>query len=175
MKTFLLYFLCIFSIASWAQDNVKYVSDNGFIVENKFETDVEAAKVWDALINDVDLWWPKSHSWWGEEGTFSIEPKAGGCFCENAKERSAEHMHIAFVDPNKLLRMTGGLGPLQGMGMHGALDWQFKELAKGTQVTLSYRVTGINKDGFKQLAKIVADVQKIQLNGLKRYVESNAE
>ena len=39
--------------------------------------------------------------------------------------RSAEHMRIGFVDPGVQLRMLGGLGPLQGMGLHGALDWMF--------------------------------------------------
>lgn len=29
---------------------------------------------------------------------------------------------MSFVEPYKLLRMTGGLGPLQGMGIQGGLD-----------------------------------------------------
>ena len=150
---------------------VKYVSEQGFIIENRIETNADTMQVWSALINDVDSWWPKDHSWWAQEGTFSIEPKAGGCFCETAGERSAEHMHISFVDPGKLLRMTGGLGPLQGMGMVGALDWKFSEHNGKTVVTLTYTVQGFNKDGFEGLAPIVASVQNVQLNGLKKFVE----
>lgn len=82
-------------------------------------------------------------------------------------------MHISFVQPGKLLRMTGGLGPLQGMGMFGAMDWQFSSDDTATQVTLTYRVSGIDPNGFKELAPIVANVQGQQLNGLKAFVEAS--
>ena len=52
-------------------------------------------------------------------------------------------MRISFVEPNKLLRMSGGLGPLQGMGLYGALDWQFSRVDNMTQVLLTYKVSGI--------------------------------
>jgi uncharacterized protein YndB with AHSA1/START domain len=153
------------------QAKVLHVTEHGFIVENSITTVHKSEKVWLALINDVDKWWPKDHSWWGKQGTFSIEAKAGGCFCEIVGEKSAEHMHISLVEPNKLLRMTGGLGPLQGMGVYGSLDWVFSEDKGKTTVTLTYSVTGINKDGFEKLAPIVARIQGLQLNALKQFVE----
>jgi uncharacterized protein YndB with AHSA1/START domain len=94
----------------------------GFTIENTRDVPVDAATAWNALVSDVDRWWPKDHSWWGKDSTLGIDPVAGGCFCERAADgkRSALHMTISFVDPGKLLRMTGGLGPLQGMGLGGA-------------------------------------------------------
>lgn len=156
---------------AFSKSVVNYVSDHGFIVTNTISSKVTPDEMWNALVNDVDLWWPKDHSWWGKQGKFSIEPLAGGCFCEVAGQRSSVHMQISFVEPNKLLRMTGGLGPLQGMGMHGALDWVFETNEETTTITLTYRVSGINPEGFEQLAPIVAKVQGIQLNALKAYVE----
>ena len=156
---------------AFSKSVVNYVSDHGFIVTNTISSKVTPDEMWNALVNDVDLWWPKDHSWWGKQGKFSIEPLAGGCFCEVAGQRSSVHMQISFVEPNKLLRMTGGLGPLQGMGMHGALDWVFETNEETTAITLTYRVSGINPEGFEQLAPIVAKVQGIQLNALKAYVE----
>ena len=67
--------------------------------------------------------------------------------------------------------MTGGLGPLQVLGMFGALDWGFELIGDGSQLTLTSTVNGINPDGFAQLAPIVASVQWIQLNALKMYLE----
>lgn len=165
-------FTILMSIASYnVNATVVAVDDRGFIVENVIMTEASAEKVWNALVNDIDLWWPKDHSWWGKDGTFTLEAKARGCFREIAGDKSAEHMHISFVDPMKTLRMTGGLGPLQGMGMFGALNWVFSEKDGNTVVTLTYHVHGINPDGFEKLAPIVGKVQAMQLNGLKNHIE----
>ena len=102
---------------------------------------------------------------------FYIETKAGGCFCEVSGDKSAEHMRISFVEPQKLLRMTGGLGPLQGMGMYGSMDWKFSEESGVTTVILKYKVSGYSPDGFEQLAPIVAKVQGLQLEGLKTFLD----
>ncbi|MBW8192817.1 SRPBCC domain-containing protein [Neiella marina] len=162
--------LCIslMMMTSSAIAQVVHIAPHGFIVENQVVINQPAEKVWHALIEDVDQWWPKDHSWW--QGTFSIDAKAGGCFCEISGGKSAEHMRISFVEPRKLLRMTGGLGPLQGMGMHGALDWQLANEGLNTKVTLTYRVSGIDPDGFDKLAPVVSHVQGLQLNALKHYL-----
>ena len=170
-----LHYCVLFSlvIVSQAHAEVQHIAETGFIVENKITVASDPDTTWQALIEEVDNWWPKDHSYWLEQGTFSIDAVAGGCFCETSSDgRSAEHMHISFVDPGKLLRMTGGLGPLQGMGMYGALDFVFAETATGTEVTMTYRVNGINPDGFEQLAPIVDAVQGIQIGGLKAFLES---
>ncbi len=151
---------------------LQYLADTGFIVENKVEIAADVATSWKAFVEDVDNWWPKDHSWWLDQGTFTIDPRAGGCFCERASDgRSAEHMRISFVDPGKMLTMTGGLGPLQGMGMFGALTFTFTESDRGTVVTMTYKVNGINPDGFEELAPVVDMVQGLQIGGLKTFLE----
>lgn len=175
MKKIVLLCSLLLSMTINAEPNVKLVTDHGFIVENTATTSVPTDLVWQALVEDIDLWWPKDHSWWGKAGTFTIEPKAGGCFCEVAGGKSAVHMQISFVDPNKLFRMTGGLGPLQGMGMHGALDWAFTQQNEQTKVMLTYRVSGVHTEGFEALAEIVAKVQGMQLAALIHYVEQKSK
>lgn len=170
VKSITFFIVLIISGSLWAEPKVSHVSEFGFIVENQVEIAKPADKVWQALVNDVDKWWPKDHTWWGTTSTLSIESVAGGCFCEKVDDKSAEHMRIAFVDPHKLLRMAGGLGPLQGMGMHGALDWKFENTDKGTSITLTYRVSGIDPNGYENLAPIVAKVQGMQLQGLANYL-----
>ena len=163
-------FCLLISFSSQADPQVVHVTENGFIVENQVVIAAPSEKVWKALVDNVDNWWPKDHTWWGQNSTLSIDEFAGGCFCEKAGKQSAEHMRIAFVDPGKLLRMTGGLGPLQGMGMHGALDWQFTSRDNSTNLKLTYRVSGINPGGYEKLAPIVAKVQGMQLQGLADYL-----
>lgn len=169
----LAFLLMFVSSVSLAKTSVIAVSDSGFIVENSASIKATPDTVWQALIQDVDKWWPKDHSWWGQQGTFSMDSVAGGCFCETAGARSAQHMQIVFVEPGKLLRMTGGLGPLQDMGVYGALDWVFTEQGGQTLITLTYRVHGYYPDGFAELAPIVGQVQGIQLQGLVNFVNND--
>jgi len=171
VKNGLILYLALMSVNAIAK--VLFVDSHGFSVENKVEIKAHSEKVWQVLVNDVDLWWPKEHSWFGDKGRFFIESKAGGCFCEVSGDKSAEHMRISYVEPKKLLRMTGGLGPLQGMGMYGSMDWKFSETDGMTTLILKYKVSGYSPDGFEQLAPIVAKVQGLQLGGLKSYLENN--
>ncbi len=156
---------------SQPQAEVVTIAETGFIVQNQIQVAADRDTTWTAFVEEVDRWWPKDHSWWGEQGSFSIDAFAGGCFCERAGERSAEHMHVVFADPGNVLRMTGGLGPLQEMGMFGALNFAFVSTNDGTQVTMTYRVNGINPDGFEQLAPIVDQVQALQIGGLASFLE----
>jgi uncharacterized protein YndB with AHSA1/START domain len=126
---------------------------------------------WRALIQDVGRWWPKDHTWWGAEGELSIEPRAGGCFCERHGEQQASHMRVAFVDPGKLLRLTGGLGPLQGMGLDGVLELRFTPAAGGTKIVMFYRAGGYTPDDLSKLAPVVDKVQALQLGGLADYLK----
>ncbi len=152
---------------------VKYVMPFGFIIENQVQIHQPANQAWNALVNHVDDWWPSDHTWWGDNQNLSISAVAGGCFCEIDGDKQAEHMRIVFVEPGKLLRMSGGLGPLQGMGLHGALDWTFTTEENKTTVTLRYQVSGINKDGFTELAPIVDRVQASQLSALKQFINNH--
>lgn len=163
-------------VAPTAQAVVVDATPAGFTVENSRDVPVDATTAWNALATDVDRWWPKDHSWWGRESTLSIEPMAGGCFCERAADgkRSALHMTVTFVDPGKLLRMTGGLGPLQGMGLHGALEWRFSPIEGGTRITLFYRAGGYTPDDLATFAPVVDQVQALQLGGLADYLKARS-
>jgi uncharacterized protein YndB with AHSA1/START domain len=152
---------------------VKDATPAGFTLENAISVPVDAATAWKALVEDVDRWWPTDHTWWGAESQLSIEPRAGGCFCERNGEQQALHMLVTFVDPGRLLRMTGGLGPLQGMGLHGALEFRFKAAeGGGTTITMFYRAGGYTPDDLSKFVPVVDKVQALQLGGLGDYLRS---
>lgn len=158
-----------------ATAEVKSASPAGFLIENVEVAPVETATAWSALVNDVDRWWPKDHAWWGEESTLSIEPRAGGCFCEIAGERQARHLTVTVADPPTLLRLTGGLGPLQGMGLHGALEWRLEPVEEGTRISMRYQAGGYSPDDLSRLAPIVDRVQAAMLGSLAAYLGTAAE
>ena len=167
-----IFFIFILFLAPIANASLESVADNGFVVTNTVTVNATPEQSWHALTDDVDKWWPKDHSWWN--GTFSLAATAGGCFCETRDARSAEHMRVVFVDPVKTLRMTGGLGPLQGMGMYGALDWQFgksKDVPGATTIALRYHVQGYTDSGYAELAPIVDHVQGLQLQALADFLQ----
>ena len=166
----LLVLYTLFSVVS-AYSEVLVIAETGFIVENKIQVASNKEETWEVFTQQVDQWWPSDHTWWGETSTLTIEAYAGGCFCEKNGGKSAEHMRISFVEPQTRIIMTGGLGPLQGMGMFGALTWTFETIEPGTEVTMTYKVNGINPDGFSELAPIVDQVQAIQLGGLKTLIQ----
>jgi hypothetical protein len=156
-----------------AQAEVKDASPSGFTVENSAVVPVDASTAWQALVGSVDLWWPKEHTWWGRASRLSIDARAGGCFCEIAGERQVQHMQVVFVDPHKLLRMIGGLGPFQGMGLSGVLEWRMTAVDGGTRITLWYRAGGYTPDDLSKLAPAVDSVQAQQLGGLANYLRDH--
>lgn len=153
-----------------APAEVVSASAAGFVIENVEVTPVDPDAAWRALVEEVDRWWPKDHTWWGEESTLAIEPTAGGCFCEIDGPRQARHMVVGLADPPRLLRMLGGLGPLQGMGLHGALDWRLEAVDEGTRIILRYQVGGYAASDLSELAPVVDRVQALQLGGLAEHL-----
>ena len=152
---------------------VKDVSASGFTVENSAVVPLDASIAWQALVDSVDSWWPKDHTWWGRASRLTIDARAGGCFCEMAGERQAQHMQVVFVDPPRLLRMIGGLGPLQGMGLSGVLEWRMSAVDGGTRITLCYRAGGYATEDLGKLATVVDGVQALQLGGLTDYLRAH--
>jgi hypothetical protein len=170
-RLLLLFWMVLAAPAALAE--VKDSSPSGFTLENVRDVPVDTETAWKALVGDVDRWWPKDHSWWGKASTLTIEPRAGGCFCEKAGEQQALHMLVTFVDPGRTLRMTGGLGPLQGMGLHGALEFRLAPIESGgTRITLFYRAGGYTPDDLGKFAPVVDKVQALQLGGLADFLSA---
>lgn len=154
---------------------VKESSAAGFTLENSQDVPSGVDDTWDALVDDVDQWWPADHTWWGDASKLSIKARAGGCFCERDGARQAQHMTVVFVDPGKTLRLVGGLGPLQGMGLDGALEFRLAANERGgTRITMWYRAGGYTPDDLSKFAPVVDRVMAAQLGGLAKLLRERA-
>ncbi|MCJ7452418.1 MAG: SRPBCC family protein [Steroidobacteraceae bacterium] len=133
-------------------------SPDGAIIEHHFTIAAEPAVAWGALVHP-ERWWPSDHTWSGDRANLRLEAQAGGCFCENWGEASAEHARVIMAQPGSLLRMRGALGPLQDMAVTGVLTIQLKTTdSGGTEATVTYRLSG---DASHKLDTFVPVVDKV--------------
>ncbi|PTB88434.1 hypothetical protein C9927_04170, partial [Pseudidiomarina aestuarii] len=82
---------------------------NGFSLQ--FEQTISATpeQVYQALTQDIGQWWLAAHTWYGSSAQMTLAATAGGCFCEIAPDgRETEHLRVVKVEPNQLIRLSGG-------------------------------------------------------------------
>lgn len=156
--------------------DVAALSETGFQIQLSAETPASKAQVWQALIAPAQ-WWSSQHTYSGDAANLYIDAQASGCFCEKlpkpadapATQRmgSIEHMHVVYADPQRgVLRMVGGLGPLQGEAVHGVLTITLKPGEGGTAITWDYAVGGYFGTKPETLAPMVDKVLGEQLRHL---------
>jgi uncharacterized protein YndB with AHSA1/START domain len=162
---------------SGARAEVGDSAPNGFTVRATVEVSSAPEKVYAAFVDELGSWWDPAHTFFRDAGRLSIQARPGGCFCEAGEAQEAvEHLRVVYVDPGKLLRLRGGLGPLQGEAVEGAMTISFRPAgAEGTAtVELVYRVGGYMEGGLDKLALPVDGVLSDLLQRLKRYVETGS-
>jgi len=160
-----LVFACLW--ASIATAEVVHSSESGFEIKMSVSVPAAPEQAYEQFLR-VGEWWSSDHTWFGKAENLSIDPVAGGCFCEVDGGQSVLHMTVSCVAPNREIRLQGGLGPLQQMGLHGVLTFKFIPVSDNeTNIVQLYRVTGYDPHGLKALAPIVDQVQTMQLNRLR--------
>ena len=164
-------FACLWLVTLTAHGEVTRVAEGSFVSQHHLALAAPPDAVWRGLTQDVAQWWNAAHSYSGDAANFKLEARVGGCFCEALPDGGVEHMRVVFVRENRELRMRGGLGPLQTMGVAGAMSFILKSTEAGTLLDYQYSVTGA---GGEELAGAVDRVQLNQLERLKKYVESGS-
>lgn len=130
-------------------------------------------------------WWNSQHSWSGDAKNMTLTPQGGGCFCEripvgdsgnaSAMEGSARHAEVLQAFPLKVLRMSGGFGPLQGEPVSGILTITLKEVPGGTRILWEYNVGGPMRYKIAELAPAVDGVMSEQLKRLQAHLGALAD
>lgn len=129
-------------VSAPARAAVIEVSDNGFTVRETAHVAEPADKVYAELLHPQH-WWSPDHTFSHNAAGLSLDPRAGGCFCEQLPEGgSVLHLTVVAVRPGHGLTLRGALGPFQTQGVDGVLNWQLTEQGGGTDVTLTYVLGG---------------------------------
>ena len=149
------------------------VAANGFVVHHETRIAAPPARVYGALVAEIGDWWNPEHTFSGDARNLSLDDRPGGCLCEElAGGGGVEHLRVVYVNPPRVLRLSGALGPLQGSALVGTLTWTLAVADGGTRLELTYAVGGFLEGGFEGVAPAVKSVLAGQMSRLKRYVET---
>jgi Polyketide cyclase / dehydrase and lipid transport len=159
------------SLGRPAAAEVISAGQNGFEIRETVHVTAAPDKAYAALLQPA-RWWSSEHTFSGSAANLKLEARAGGCWCEALPDGgSVEHMRVVYVAPGKVLRLRGALGPLQGLGVEGAMTWSVKAGASGADITIGYAAGGYVKDGFDGLSKGVDHVLGEQLERLRKLID----
>ena len=165
-------FVLALCMPQFAAAEVTDSAANGFTTVNSVVVTSDRMTAWEAAV-EVGRWWSSAHTMSGDATRMSIEPRVHGCFCESLGEQAGVvHLTVMSVMPGTSLRLSGGLGPLGLMGVHGNMTWDFEDVEDGTQIRFKYAVGGYMDGGLDQLAGPVDAVLGEALDRLKSYIDT---
>lgn len=164
------------ALAVPAHADVVASSDTDFVTRTAADVPAPPFDVWAALIAPA-RWWSAEHTWSGKSANLYIDSQATGCFCEllpapenapaGTRRGSVEHLHIISAMPGQMLRMTGGLGPLQDEPVRGLLTITMKARdGGGSHIEFEYKVGGLMTLKGGDIAPAVDKVLSEQLSHL---------
>ncbi len=163
-----LMFLLVFRAGAAITDSSYY----GFTVKHEVTISCHPDSIYKYLVTDIGKWWNPEHTWSGKSSNLMIQPKANGCFCEKLDNNgSVRHMSVVFVQPGKILRMEGGLGPLQMLAVQGTITFEIIPSLPVSRVTVIYSVGGYSPAGLSHIAPMVDQMLGDQLKRLQAYAE----
>lgn len=154
-------------------------SADGFVTRDRAEVSASVVETWLALTKPGD-WWNDAHTWSADASNMTLTPQAGGCFCERVPgedredgfslDGSVQHAVVVQAYPLRVLRMRGGLGPLQGEPATGILTITLEEIDSGTRIVWEYNVGGPMRYDIPQISAAVDGVMTQQLHGLRDHL-----
>lgn len=156
-----------------SQATVLEKGDSGFTVSHQIEAPVTPQELSRIVVEEIHNWWLDDHTWSGSSKNLKITSSLPACFCERMPNRGfVQHMQVVSMMPGKMLRMTGGLGPLQEFPVNAVMTFRFEETRQGSRLVLTYKVRGDAEDGVEKWAGPVDSVLGQQLESLSRYIRS---
>jgi hypothetical protein len=158
-----------------AHADVQSSSPSGFVVRIEQPIDSSPATAYTRLF-EIGRWWSDAHTYSGKASSLTLKNEPGGCWCEALPGGGfVRHASLEYADPGKVARLSGGLGPLQALGVQGMLSFHFEPAGdRATRLVVSYVVSGYPTDakGLAPLAESVNGVLKEQVERFRRYVET---
>lgn len=160
--------------ANPAAAEVVQSSPAGFEVRHSVTVAAPPERAWPTVLAPR-LWWSKDHTYSDDSANLTLDERPGGCFCEKLAGRGGvEHMRVVYIQPPRMIRLRGGLGPLQAEAADGTLAITLTAEGGGTRIGLSYVVGGYIRSGAEKLAPMVDRVLGLQVAGLKAAIDGTA-
>ena len=148
---------------------VKESSSNGFLIQSSRQVECSAEDAYRFFVEDFANWYDASHSYTSKAENLTLDLDRH-CMLERLpNDGFVRHMEIVFHQHGKILRMTGGLGPLQGMGVAGAMTFSFAEQEGKTKISMMYSVSGGDHLKLEKIAEPVNQVLGVQLDRFRDY------
>ncbi|HTE42343.1 MAG TPA: hypothetical protein VK629_16085, partial [Steroidobacteraceae bacterium] len=144
----------------------------GFTITHSVNVPLPPPAAWGALA-DVGRWWDSEHTYSGDSRNLTLDPSVGGCFCEKlGLYAGAQHMTVIYAQPPKMLRLSGGLGPLQEFAVTGSLTWTIEVAGGGSRINLIYTAGGYADRPLGEWAPLVDSVLATQVQRLGRFIST---
>lgn len=144
---------------------------NGFSLRIETVSQAPANVSYEAFLA-IERWWDVAHSYSGDAANLSLSAAPGGAFLETLADGGfVRHLDVVYVKPGREIRLLGGLGPLQPMGLDGAMTIQFLSFGKGSKTIMTYNVSGFSPQGLQELAPVVDRVQAGQMQRHAGYAD----
>jgi uncharacterized protein YndB with AHSA1/START domain len=145
---------------------------NGFTVSIEATIQAPPDEVYRKFVGNTGEWWDSRHTFSGDAHNFTIDARAGGCWCEKLSGGgTTRHFEFITAVPGKALVLSGALGPLQTSAATGILSLDLAPEKGGTKVTLTYAMSGYVPKGLNSWGPIADRVLGEQLERFKNFVE----
>jgi hypothetical protein len=142
----------------------------GFTVKHEKNMSVDPMTLHNIFCKEIGQWWDPEHTWSGKSENLYIQVYPGGAFGEQMESgKAVRHMSVIYLDPGKVFRMQGALGPLQQYAVTGIMTLEFKRNGDSTHVSLTYTVGGYIPGGASKFAAVVDQVLDSQFQRYTGY------
>lgn len=153
-----------FALAAPSQAEVTASGETSFVSRHVIEVSATPMQVWAQFIAPSG-WWSGGHTYSGDAANLYMDAQATGCFCEllplpegapaGTRRGSVEHLRIVYSEPGRVMRLQGGLGPLQSEAVNGTLTVTLREQNGKTRILWEYVVSGYIRQGAQTMAPLV--------------------
>ena len=133
----------LFVCASPAAAAVQTASPSHIALAYEVELAGSPDVAWENL-TQISKWWSSDHTYSGQAQNLTLDKRPGGCWCETWAGGGVEHARVVMAMPGKVLRIEGGFGPLQGLGVKATMTFMLKPATQvgKTKLQVTYLVNG---------------------------------
>ncbi len=140
------------------------------VVQHELEIEIHGptARVWRALVEEMDAWWLPDFRMCGGSKRVVLEPTVGGRWYEDAGKGGLLWGHVIAIDPGKTIHLAGHIAPPWGASQY-LMQIAVESKGKGT-LKVSHAMFGRVTD--EGAACSEEGWRRIFGDGLKRFVEA---